>query len=209
MILYPRDYDRSESSEDVGKATQNLIEENLDINHWNFRLTFKKFLKTSHIKIIYDSDWCRIKFMFSRMRFPDTDELTIEYGRLHAPNEESFMMWNGEECRCWHNVLFPIRFLDGLTPTDTFKQVNVDKQLPLIVRNFRESKLGKNLFNEYPPKATIVLHSVLWGHYGKKLFELFDLRRSDLWDDYKKFLKEYYSLTEVKASYGPPYENVC
>jgi hypothetical protein len=209
MILYPRNYNKTESGEDVGKALLNLIEENLGTNLWNFRLTFKKFVKTSHIKIIYDSEWCRMKFMFSRMRFPDTDELSIEYGRLHAPNEEPFMMWNGEECRCWHNVLVPIRFLDGLTPTDAFKQVMADKQLPSVVRNFRESEFGENLFNEYPPKAAIVMQSVLWKHYGRKLFELFDLRHPDLWDDYRKFLKEYYRLLDMKANYGPPYENVC
>lgn len=209
MDLYPRNSNKPESIEDVGKALLQLIEENLEIKRWNFRLTYTKFIKKSNMKVIYDSEWCRVKFMFSRMHFPETDKLLIDYGRLHAPNEELFMMWNGEGSRCWHNILDPLRFLDGLTPADAFKEARQDKFLPLVVRDFRASKLGKQLQAEYPPRSSIVLQSRLWAHYGESLFELFDLRRPDLWEGYRGFLKEYYSLLGLKSDYGLPYEYVC
>jgi hypothetical protein len=209
MKLYPRDSNKPESAEDVGNALIQLIEENLEIKRWDFRLTFTKFIKPNNIRVIYDSEWCRVKFMFSRMHFPETDELLIDYGRLHAPNEESFIVWNDERCRCWHNVLDPLRFLDSLTAITAYKQAMVDKQLPLVVRDFRKSKLGKKLLNEYPPKSAIVLQDTLWKYYGERLFELFDLRQPDLWEEYRQFLKEYYSLLGLKSSYGPPHENVC
>ena len=119
------------------------------------------------------------------------------------------MIWNGQTCRCWHNILDPLRFLDGLSPSEAYNQAKIEKQLPIIARKFRQSELGKRLLNEYPPKAAIALQSVLWGHYGQMLFELFDQRRPNLWEEYRIFLKEYYRLLEMRASYGPPYENVC
>ena len=209
MDLYPRDSNKPESIEEVKNAFIRLLEENLEIERWNFRLTFTKFIKPKSIKLIYDSEWCRVKFMFSRMHFPETDKLLIDYGRLHAPDEELFMTWKGEGCRCWHNILDPLRFLDGLTPAEAYAQARGGEQLPLLVRDFRASKIGKQLLAEYPPKATIVLQSRLWGHYGESLFELFDLRLPDLWKEYRGFLKEYYSLLGLKSDYGLPYEYVC
>jgi len=207
MKLYPRDANRPERGEDVGNALLELIEENLEIERWNFHAAFTKFIKPRNIKIVYDSEWCRIKFMFSRMHFPETDEILIEYGRLHAPNEELFMKWNGEVCRCWHNILNPLRFLDGLSPAEAYVQAMVDKQLPSAVRNFKQSQHGKKLLKEYPPKSAIALQSTLWKTYEKKLFELFDLRRPGLWEEYRQFLREYYRLLGLKSTRPP--ENVC
>jgi hypothetical protein len=209
MELYPKGYNKNESGEEIGTALLHLIEKSLDIKRWKFRLTFTKFIKTSHIKVIYDSEWCRVKFIFSRMRYPDSDELTIDYARLHAPNEEPFMVWNGEECRCWHNIWQPLYFLDGLSPSEAVHKADIQNQLPLVAENFWHSKRGKDLREEYIPKYGIVLQSVLWEHYEQRLFELFDLRQSKLWNQYKHFLEEYYKLLDRKAIYGPPYENVC
>jgi hypothetical protein len=209
MNLLAKDTNTIENSEDVGRAVVSMVENNLDVKHWNFNLTFTKFVKMNSIKIVYRSNECQIKFLFSRQCLPQYDELTILYGRLHAPNEDPFMMWEGQECNCWHNVLDPLRFLDGLTPHEAMEQVKVLKQLPVVVRGFRESDIGKKLLAEYPPKSAIALQSVLWKHYGQRLFDLFDLRKPDLWQGYQKFLREYYELLGEKSSYGPPYENVC
>jgi len=207
MKLYPRNSNKPESAKEIEVALIQLIEENLEIQRWNFRLTFTKFVKPSNTKLIYDSEWCRVKFTFSRMHFPEKDKLLIDYGRLHAPDEELFMIWNGEGCRCWHNILDPLRFLDGLTPAEAYQQAILDKQLPPIIRDFRQSKQGKKLLSEYPPKSAIVLQDTLWKQYGEKLFELFDLRRPDLWQEYRRFLKEYYELLGLESNL--PHENVC
>ena len=87
MDLYPRESNKPERAEAVGDALRALIEGNLEIERWGFRLTFTKFVKITNIKIIYDSDWCRVKFKFSRVHYPGTDEILIDYGRLHAPND--------------------------------------------------------------------------------------------------------------------------
>ena len=209
MNLFIKDDKIFENANDLGHALVQIIGDNLDIKNRGFRLVYTNFAKVSEIVAIYDCEWCRINFVFSRQRAPRYDELSIDYGRLHALNEEPFMIWGGENCRCWHNVLDPLRFLDGLTPREAMEQVKVLKQLPVVVRGFRESDLGKNLLEEYPPKSAIVLQSVLWKHYGQRLFDLFDLRKPDLWREYQKFLREYYVLLGEKSSYGPPYEKVC
>lgn len=209
MQLYPRDANKPERAEAVGEALKRLIEENLEIERWRFRPTFTKFARVNNIKIIYDSDWCRVKFKFSRVHYPGTDEILIDYGRLHAPDEDLFMVWNGEGCRCWHNFLDPLRFLDGLTPQEAYQQAMIDKQLPPVVREFRESEQARQLAKAYPPKAVIVQQSALWEHYGERFFELFDLRHPDLWEGYRRFLKEYYKLLGMQSGYGLPYENVC
>lgn len=197
------------NSNELGNALIELINENLDMRHWNFHQTFVNFQESSSLAAIYDSEYCRLSFRFSRQRLPQWDELSIQYGRLHAPNDEPFMQWEGQVCRCWHFIFDPLRFLDGLSPLEAMEQAKVHKQLPDVVRDFRESEVSKKLSSEYPPKSAIVLHSKLWDHYGHRLFELFDLRRPDLWQQYQQFSKEYHRLMGTKASYGPPYENVC
>lgn len=209
MKLYTKNSKKTESGEEVGQALLQLIEENLNTQGLHLHITFKNFVKTNNITIIYDSDFFRISFMFSRQKTPAFDELSIEYGRLHAPNDEPFMIWNEKECRCWHNIIDPLRFLDGLSPLEAFQQSKIDKQLPAIARKFRQSEQGKKLLEEYPPKAAIALQSIIWKHYNQRLFNLFDLRKPKLWEEYRNFLKEYYRLLGIQASYGPPYENVC
>ena len=209
MDLYPRDSNKPERGEDVGNALLRLIEENLEIERWGFQVTFKRFIEPQHIKVIYDSEWCRIKINFARRHYPETDEILVEYGRLHAPEGDLFMVWKGEGCRCWHNILDPLRFLDGLTPEEARQQVGVDKKLPLVVRTYNQSETGRKLLEEYSPKSVIVLQDTIWKHYGQRLFDLFDLRNPELWETYRVFLKKYYGLLGLKSEYGLPYEYVC
>jgi hypothetical protein len=186
-----------------------LIEANLDLRKHGFKLVFEKYKKSQNIKIIYNSRRCRLKFMFSRQRAPRYDEMTIQYGRLHAPDEEPIMVWNQENCLCWHHITDPVRFLDGLTPVQAFHQSQTLKEPPLAIKQFRDSQAGKSLSEEYRPKYSLVMHNTLWRMYGEPFFDLFDLQNGDLWDSYRGFLKEYYGLLNMKAVYGPPYECVC
>jgi hypothetical protein len=209
MDLLNKDKKYIENTNELGRALVALIEENLNPKGWGFTQSFINFAKSSGQVVIYDSIWCRIRFSFSRQRSPEYDELSIYYGRLHALNEEPYMEWKGKKCRCWHELWEPLRYLDGLSPSDAVQQSELLKQLPTVVENFWNSDQAKILREVYPPKHGIVLHSKLWQHYGQRLFDLFDLQRPDLWDEYQKFLAEYYRLLGKKVIYGPPYENVC
>lgn len=54
------------------------------------------------------------------------------------------------------------------------------------------------------------MHASFWEHYGQRLFELFDLRRPDLWDEYTRFVVEYRRLDGRKPLSGyPSFEKIC
>ena len=209
MINLYKKSEKPETSEDLGRALVKLIEDNLDIKRWNFKLSFTEFNKMSVQKVIYNSPFCRVSFSFSRQRAPEHDELNVYYGRLHAPNDGAFMDWQGQKCHSWHRLITPLRFLDGLSPQEASKQAKIYNQPPVGIKNFSTSKLGIKLKTEYHPKYVVVLQSAIWNHYGQKLFNLFDLQHPELWEKYRKYLKEYYELLGMESSYGPPYENVC
>jgi hypothetical protein len=209
MMITLKDNKEIKTGDELGNALIELINENLKLQQWNFQKSFANFNDRSSLVIIYDSSYCRLSFRFSRQRSPEWDELTIQYGRLHAPDQEPFMIWEGQKCRCWHNVIDPLRFLDGLSPSESVEQAKTRKQLPDAIRAFRDSEQGKKLLAEYPPKSAIVMHSKLWERYGHRLFELFDLRKPQLWMQYQQFIKEYHRLIGTKVSYGPPPENIC
>ena len=209
MIDLYKKNEKSETSKELGNAVAQIIEDNLDFRRWNFKLSFSDFSKMSYQKIIYDSPYCRISFSFSRQRLPKYDELSIFYGRLHAPNDKAIIVWRGQECHCWHGTLNHLWFLDGVSPQDVVKQEKSHKYSPKLVEKFYHSDVGIKLREEYAPKYIVVLESMIWQHYGKRLFELFDMRHPNLWKEYSRFLSEYYKLLGAKSSYGPPYENVC
>ena len=155
-----KDSNKPESGDEIGNALIRLIEENLDVNRWGFRTTFTKFIKPSNIKIIYDSEWCRIKFNFSRERLPlpKYDELVVSYGRLHAPNEDPYMEWKGQNCHCWHQIWEPLRYLDGLSPLDAIQQNKTLNQLPVVAEHFWNS-------NEVKPFGKYILRNMV-SHYS-------------------------------------------
>ncbi len=209
MNLLHKDHDKTESPENLGNAIAGMIEKLMGMKGWGFHKSYIDFTKWGSQKVIYDSEWCRINFIFSRERLPEYDELSIHYGRLHAHNENPYMDWDGQQCRCWHKYTGALRFLDGLSPSEAMEQVKVYKQLPAVMECYRKSEIGQELLAAYPPKYAIVQQSIIWEHYGTRLFELFDLRRPDLWEEYRKFIKEYHRLMGTKTYYGPPEENIC
>ena len=209
MNLCMKDDHATEQGVDVGNALLELIEQNLGLTSRGFRLAFTRFDRPSAIKVIYDSECCRLKFLFSPQRVPRHDELSVLYGRLHAANEEPFMEWRGEPCRCWHAIDEPVRFLDGLSAREAAELTGIRETSPHRMEDFLQSEAGKKLSYEYPPGAVLVLHARIWERYAQRLFDLFDLRRSGVWEKYRAFVGEYYRLTGQKSIWGPQYENVC
>ena len=197
------------NAKQLGEALLQAIEGTLDMKPWGFVCNYKNFNETSSLVTIYDSQWCRLSFRFSRQQFSHHDELSVEYGRLHAPNEKAYLVWESEECHCWHNIIEPLLFLDGLTPLQAMEQSKIQRKSPPIVESFRQSEVGQKLYKEYAPQAVLAMHGRIWEHYGQRLFELFDLQRPDLWEKYRAFVREYYRLIGMESSWGPPYENVC
>lgn len=155
-------------------------------------------------KLIYDSESCRISLGWGAWDSLAGNSMHIRYGRLHALNEKATMIWNGEQCRCWHRIEHALHFLDGRAPADAAK-LNFSHP---ITDSFYESEFRQK-FHRRQPEWLALMHTTIWQHYGKRLFELFDLRQPALWQQYREFLKEFYDIEGRIPEIKPPLDKVC
>jgi hypothetical protein len=151
--------------------------------------------------VIYDSERCRVMFLLDQERY--NDDLVIFYGRKHAPNDKKLMKWDGEECYCWHGHDFDLalKFLDGVSPRET-----AQKRWPSHgVQEFLKLGLDESIGQ---PESMVLMHAAVWEFYGNRLFDLFDLRRSELWAQYSQFVREFYDLYGRNLAV-PPFDKIC
>lgn len=173
----------------------------LDLGSWGFRESYRS-AKSGNL--IYDSEWCRVNLIWGGWDYMGGNNINIRYGRLHAPNEKATMIWDEEECHCWHRFEHALHFLDERAPIDAAK---LDFSHS-ITDPFYELEFRKQ-FRRRQPEWLGQMHAVVWEHYGKQLFELFDLRRPDLWEKYRQFLKEVYDIRGRNPNIEPPPDKVC
>lgn len=186
-----------EPIEEMSRIAQSIL--GLDL------LEFKESYRSAKTgKLIYDSEWCRISLIWGGWDPLDGNSIHIRYGRLHAPNEKTTMFWNGEDSRCWHRVEHPLHFLDRRTPAEV-AQLDYSHSL---ISPFYEAELREK-YRRRQPEWLAQMHLTIWQHYGKRLFELFDLRRSDLWQQYRQFLKKVYDIEGRFPEIEPSLDKVC
>ncbi len=161
-------------------------------------MSYKNFQRSSPY-VVFDSEWCRVSFSIDKGRPLERDRLIVRYGRLHAPNDQAVMEWNGEPCRCWHNYLDAVFFIDGITP-DKKIQMQLDNIYPKVIQKYYDSELAGKYREEYRPKSQLYVQKTIWDHYGKVFFEVFDLRRPDLWEEYTQFIKD---IHRIRGHKGP------
>ena len=180
-----------------------IAQSSLGLGQWGFKESFRN---SKPEKLIYDSEWCRISLIWGGWDPLGGNSISIYYGRLHAPDENATMIWNGEECHCWHRIELVLHFLGGHSAEDAAKNIYTH---PLI-EQYKHSELGQSLKGKRrQPEWLAQKHVVLWQHYGKRIFELFDLRRPDLWEQYQQFLKEVYDIKGRSLRIKPPLDKVC
>ena len=178
-----------------------LTQDFSNLDTWGFKETFRSVKNNI---LIYDSQWCRIKFVWGGWDYLGGNSISIYYGRLHAPNEEVKMIWNGEDCYTWHRFEHALHFLDGRLPADAAK---MNYSTPLISKYYEEEYNQK--FHRRQPEWLMKMHMEVWEHYGIKLFKLFDLRQPDLWEQYRGFLKEFYDIKGRISFIKPSMDKVC
>jgi hypothetical protein len=168
------------------------ITDNLDFRKWDFEIkifpagTLGDFSFSS--AIIFQSEFCKLRFWTFRDRPYEDPEIYFTYGRLHAPDEKHTMTWNGREYHCWHDHLFlyiMLGYLDGLSPEEIAK--SEFPYFPTLILNFNKEGLGT--WGQQERYARF--HNTIWNHYGQRLFDLFDIRKPNLWDQYMDFYQEF------------------
>ncbi len=184
-------------------ALTNLIQRSLPLQDWNFTESVK-----TDLTIIYNSQWCRVKFVWQGWDMYTGNSISIYYGRLHAPNDKWVMTLHDMECYCWHDIKGALNFLDGLSPQQAVDQLYLGKW-PNVAEQFKESELGKSLEHNQP-EWLISMHAAIWEHYSLRLFKLFDLRYTDIWEQYIRFIEEYHMIAKSpKLSGYPPQDQIC
>ncbi len=173
----------------------------LNLKSRSFELSF---CSDKSRKLIYDSEWCRINLIWMGWDYGGGNSMHILYGRLHALNSRDTMVWNGEECRCWHRVEYALHFLDSRPPADV-SQLRYSH--PIIDPFYKAENTEK--FHRRQPEWLAQMHVTIWQSYGQRLFDLFDLRRPELWQQYRQFLKDVYDIAGRKPRPGPSMDKVC
>jgi len=175
----------------------------LDLDSWGFQESFRAF---NLGKLIFDSKWCRLSLIWGGWDPRGGNSISIYYGRLHAPNEKTTMIWNSEECHCWHRFELALHFLDKRTPEYASKTMYTHN----LIEQYKRSELGQSLTGKRrQPEWLAQMHLTIWQHYGNHFFELFDLRRPDLWQQYQQFLKEVYDIEGRIPEIEPSLDKVC
>jgi hypothetical protein len=209
--------DQNEWEERSKKECQHLIEmleKTLDFKSWGFQWSYSHIYPEHPPYVIYESEKCRAKFHLKPGdRYQRGFDMSVYYGRLHAPNVGEIITWNGEECWGWHEVNEALNFLDELSPQEAVDQLRVKRQWwPDVPWQFMQTEMAKRLkVNDRPtPELWATMHQVIWVHYGDRLFDLFDVRRPDLWEQYTLFIREYYRIMERPSVKGfPAKDKVC
>lgn len=186
--IYPPSHHQNGSPRELLQIFIDCIEKDLAPEKWGFNKMLRLPNDDQGFAVIYNSEHCRVKFLLHCSDYGPVFASSIYYGRLHASDNEPYINWNGEKCRCWHSgsdiLTLTIPFFEAMSPSE-IAMANAD------FWQAREKTFDvehpSSDYIEYPLK----LHSKIWERYGSKLFNLFDLRSDKLWEEYSKFSDEY------------------
>jgi len=192
-------------SQDKTQSLIDFVEYLLPVNKWGFKQDFL-FAGTSQTTlpyVIYNSEYCRVKFRLDYSGNGRKLDLRVFYGRTHAHNDVNILRWNGEDCYCWHNFGMPLLFLDGTSADNAVKNQMLES---LGVQKFLKLGLTNKVSQ---PEWLAKMHATVWEYYGNRLFHLFDLSHPELWEGFTQFLKDYYDILGRNPAHNPSLDKVC
>ena len=197
------------STSEICSEIASLAQTYLELEKWGYRES-TRVNEVDGLKIpsvIYDSPWCRVRISFSEWHPPhQTQDYTVDvyYARLGTPDDKTTMIWNDEECYCWHGVVKALHFLDKSTPEYTAQNIFSHN----LIKQFRRELRSKDL--EYKlPEWEVRKHAYIWASYAPGLFELFDIPHSELWHRYQQFVKDVYAIKGHNPIINPPLDKIC
>lgn len=191
--------------EDLPSYVYKVAHEYLPLREWDFHESYR-----NEKLLIFDSEFCRIKLLSywdSNNQWSGAYEVSIYYGKLHAPDRDMFIQHeNGEKAACWLEPSwnYVLEYISYAFP---------ERQRPLRRDIFKEFLLKKK---EFPSRIhwRLAIESEVWKYYIPELFYLFDIRRPELWEQYRAWLKARYIAEGRKEEEDErqgliPYYRVC
>lgn len=177
-----------------------LIKKNLDLEKWGFAQVYSSISERNTLPfvIVHDSHHSRIKFIYDAVDYGGVQhnfrELGIVYSRLHHKNTIENIYPNTINVIYEHSIFrYILNFLDDLSPQEVLEGKGKE---PRVIYEFETSGASWVLSNEYKFAEvskvikTLRMHNKIWEYYGESLFELFDLKNSELWEKYVSFYNE-------------------
>jgi hypothetical protein len=203
--LHQDGYTYFEAKKILQEGLVQRLEQNLDLNQRGFVLSYKSH-QNGYV-VIYDSPKCRLRSYLSRDPRDKDDTIGISYGRSHAPDEEAYYVYLGENCLAWHHFIgsYIGQFLDGTSPQELAHARMENLWVPCNgEKEFKEREIGNELRS---PVWGLHLEQFFWNYYGDNLFNLFDLRYPQQWKDYRHFLREFYDEINKDPKQKAIYDN--
>ena len=181
------------------KIFLDYIKNNLPLEKWGF----SNFSEVPN-GYIFDSKTCRVKFELSLFNYYPLHETIIYYGRLHAPDNENHINWNGEKCLCWHkNIWVAIPFIEGVSAQQLANDSQGETWQYFV--NILKVDYPHTDYLEYPLR----LHAKIWEHYGGKLFSIFDLSNLEVWEEFSKYSAVYTENVNRELNVTRDVEMIC
>jgi hypothetical protein len=164
------------------------INKNMDLERWGFVQTYSSIDKENlPFIVIYDSQQCRVRFEYYKPDFGgvyhESREVLILYGRLHTKSDSRIVTHKENKVvRNWHDIYhYIIKFLDGMPPGNAMYPIEYYSPMLQELKNL----------------SAIEQHNKIWEYYGKRFFDLFDVRNPELWEKYVIYCNEVQRLMEV------------
>jgi hypothetical protein len=184
-----------------------IAEKILPLMKWNFTESSRRFKSTPNI--VYVSDVCKVMVKLQPWEPGAGFSLDILYGRSHAPDDTQILIKNEQKCYCWHRIYgmgFVLNYLDNISPEKCANSYDspaiIDKIKKQNWWNVDDRKMMK-------PELSLRMEAEIWEYYGCRLFDLFDLNRPDLWEEYQSYMTQIYDIKGRSPNIKPSLDKIC
>ncbi|MFN8411509.1 MAG: hypothetical protein U0Z26_03890 [Anaerolineales bacterium] len=194
---------------EVCTEISSLAESYLSLEKWGFKKGTYLFNEsdTQVPLVVYHSQAYKIKISFNEWNPPNQSEdytIDVYYGRLTAVDNKNVIVNDGKECYWWHGVVRALHFLDGQAPDYVAKNLLSHDLIKKFSRGVSSNTLSRKSL-----EWEIRKHAYIWEVYAPRLFELFDLRQTNLWEKYRGFIKEVYDIKGRNPNIVSPMDQIC
>jgi hypothetical protein len=88
-------------------------------------------------------------------------------------------------------VIPVLNFIDMADPMKIASMIDLHP----IIEKYNASDIGNMLKGKKrQPEWLLHMYSMIMNEYGSKIVEIFDAKKNDLWEEYRKYLQQVYDI---------------